>query len=128
MSVTVTDDDTPGLVLSATDLGVAEGGDGTFTVALATQPTGSVTVTVSSGDTGAATASPASLSFTTANYSTSQTVTVTGVQDAMTRTPTRAVTSISRGRDGNTAAATTDSVSSSVSVEADGRRHTGAWW
>ena len=50
-------------------------------MALSTQPTTAVTVTVSSGDTGAATVSPASLSFTTADYSTSQTVTVTGVQD-----------------------------------------------
>ncbi|MCY3968688.1 MAG: NBR1-Ig-like domain-containing protein [Acidobacteria bacterium] len=81
VSVTVTDDDTQGLVLSATDLSVAEGGNGTFTVALSTQPTGAVTVSVSSGDTGAATVSPASLSFTAADYSTSQTVTVTGVQD-----------------------------------------------
>ena len=60
VSVTVTDDDSKGLVVSATELGVAEGGNGTFTVALATQPTGLVTVSVSSGDTGAATASPAS--------------------------------------------------------------------
>ena len=109
VSVTVTDDDTQGLVLSATDLGVAEGGNGTFTVALSTQPTTAVTVTVSSGDTGAATVSPASLSFTTADYSTSQTVTVTGVQDDDAENESTTVgLSASGGDYGN--------VSSSVSV------------
>ena len=110
VSVEVTDDDTQGLVLSATDLGVAEGGNGTFTVALATQPTGSVTVTVSSGDTGAATASPASLSFTAADYSASQTVTVTGVQDDDADNEDTSISLSASGGDyGN--------VSSSVSVE-----------
>ena len=40
VAVTVTDNDTPGLVLDPTSLTVAEGGRGTYTVALATQPTG----------------------------------------------------------------------------------------
>ena len=52
--VTVTDDDTAGLVLSATTLGVDEAGQNTYTVKLQTQPT--TTVTVSSDDPGAATA------------------------------------------------------------------------
>ena len=54
--VTVTDDDTAGLMLSATTLGVDEAGQNTYTVKLQTPPTVTVTVTVSSGDTGAATA------------------------------------------------------------------------
>ena len=53
--VTVTDDDTAGLVLSATTLGVDEAGQNTYTVKLQTQPTTTVTVTVSSDDPGAAT-------------------------------------------------------------------------
>ena len=68
MSVSVTDDDTANLVASS--LTVGEAGSGTFTVKLATQPSGSVTVAVSSDDTGAATASPASLTFTTADWDT----------------------------------------------------------
>ena len=81
--VTVTDDDTAGLVLSATTLGVDEAGQNTYTVKLQTQPTVTVTVTVSSDDTGAATAtvSGSTLIFTASNWDTEQTVTVEGVDD-----------------------------------------------
>ena len=81
--VTVTDDDTAGLVLSATTLGVDEAGQNTYTVKLQTQPTTTVTVTVSSDDTGAATAtvSGSTLIFTASNWETEQTVTVEGVDD-----------------------------------------------
>ena len=54
--VTVTDDDTAGLVLSTPTLGVDEAGQNTYTVKLQTEPTATVTVAVSSDDTGAATA------------------------------------------------------------------------
>ena len=49
LPVTVTDDDEPAVVLSETDLTVTEGdaAGSTYTVKLATQPTGEVTVTVS---------------------------------------------------------------------------------
>ena len=54
VSVRVTDDDDPGLVVSPSSLTVVEGGaSGSFTVKLATQPTAGVSVSVSSGDTGA---------------------------------------------------------------------------
>ena len=53
---------------------IDEDGSGTFTVALATQPTATVTVDVTSGDT-EATVSPQTLTFTTANWNTAQTVT-----------------------------------------------------
>ena len=53
----------------------------TYTVALASQPTAEVTVSLSSGNRAAATVSPASLTFTTTNWSAPQTVTVTGVDD-----------------------------------------------
>ena len=79
--VTITDDDTANLVVSEPTLSVGEAGSGDFTVKLATQPSANVSVSVSSGDTGAATVSPASLSFTTANWDTTQTVTVSGVDD-----------------------------------------------
>ena len=48
---------------------------------LATEPSANVTVTVISDDTDAATVSPSALTFTTSNYDTDQTVTVTGVDD-----------------------------------------------
>ncbi len=88
VEVTVTDNDTPGLVLDPTSLTVAEGGSGTYTVKLATQPTGNVTVTVAGasgevtfdtdGDTGG---NQNTLSFTDSTWSTAQTVTVSADQD-----------------------------------------------
>ena len=47
------------------------------------QPTAAVTVAVTSGDTGAATVNKASLSFSTSNWNSAQTVTVTGQDDAI---------------------------------------------
>ena len=80
---------TAGVTVSTAALTVAEeGGTGTYTVVLDTEPTGNVTVTPSSGDTAAATVSPASLSFTTGNWETAQTVTVTGKSDTDPRNET----------------------------------------
>ena len=81
--VNVTDNDTAGLVVVGGPLDVAEGGGtDSFTVALATQPAADVTVTVSSGDPTAASVPDTSLTFTTSNWATDVTVTVTGVEDA----------------------------------------------
>lgn len=55
----------------------------TFTVVLTAQPTSNVVFDVSSADTGEATVSPATLTFTTGNWNVAQTVTVTGVDDAV---------------------------------------------
>ena len=88
VAVTVTDNDRPGLVLDPTALTVAEGGSGTYTVALATQPTGSVTVTVAGAsgevtvDTDSGTdGDQSTLTFTTTTWSTAQTVTVSVDED-----------------------------------------------
>ena len=59
------------------------GGTATFTVVLNTQPTADVTIGLSSSDTTEGTVSPASLTFTTANWNVPQTVTVTGVNDLL---------------------------------------------
>ena len=59
------------------------GGTATFTVVLTTQPTADVTIGLSSSDTTEGTVAPASLTFTTANWNVAQTVTVTGVDDAL---------------------------------------------
>ena len=95
--VTVTDDDTAGLMLSATTLGVDEGGQNTYTVKLQTQPTTTVTVTVSSDDTDAATVSGPTLRFTTSNWDTEQTVTVRGVNDGDSDDETVTVTNTASG-------------------------------
>ena len=97
--VTVTDDDTAGLMLSATTLGVDEAGQNTYTVKLQTEPTVTVTVTVSSDDPGAATAtvSGSTLRFTTSNWDTEQTVTVAGVDDGDSANETVTVTNTASG-------------------------------
>jgi hypothetical protein len=51
-------------------------------VVLTSQPTADVTIALTSSDTTEGTVSPASLTFTTANWQRPQTVTVTGVDDA----------------------------------------------
>ena len=50
---------------------------------LTAQPASDVVLTVTSGDTGEATVGPATLTFTTANWNSPQTVTVTGVNDLL---------------------------------------------
>ncbi len=73
----------PGVTVTPLSLTVNENGStATFTVCLNTQPTADVTINLSSSDTGEITVSPDVLTFTPANYSIPQTVTVTGVDDA----------------------------------------------
>jgi subtilisin-like proprotein convertase family protein len=77
----------PGIIVSKTSLTTSEPNVAdTFTVRLATEPTGDVTMTIESGDTAAGTVSPGELSFSTASgvsggWDVPQTVTVTGVND-----------------------------------------------
>ena len=85
LTVTVTDNNTPGVTVTPTSLTIGEGGSGTYTVVLDTQPTGDVTVTiVDPTDNTDVTAEPAALTFTTTNWDTAQTVTVSAVQDGDT--------------------------------------------
>ncbi len=77
----VTDTTVQGIVTSLPSLSIAEGGSGTFQVRLLAEPSGSVTVALTSQDTGAVTASPASLTFTAANWNTDRDVIATGVAD-----------------------------------------------
>ncbi len=88
VAVTVADNDAPGLVLDPTSLTVAEGASATYTVALATRPTGNVTVTVAgaSGEVtfdtdSAANGDQSTLTFTAATWGTAQTVAVSAGQD-----------------------------------------------
>jgi glutamine cyclotransferase len=83
VSVTNIDDDTAGIVV-APPFGLTTteaGGKAQFTVVLASAPVSDVAVAVSSANTAEGVVSAASLTFTTANWSTPQTVTVTGVND-----------------------------------------------
>ena len=77
-------DATPGLVLSVSSLTVVEGSSATYTVRLAAAPTDTVTVTVAraSGGSTDVTFDQDTLTFTTGNWSTVQTVTVSAAEDA----------------------------------------------
>ena len=70
-----------GVTVTPTSLDVNEGGTGSYTVVLATQPTGDVTVTPASDDTTALTV-PGPLTFTASNWSEPQTVTVNAISDS----------------------------------------------
>ena len=83
LKVTVTDDDR-GIVFTPTSLTVEEGdatGE-TYTVKLATEPSEEVTVTVSGHINTDLTLDETTLTFTTANWNTAQTVTVKAADDA----------------------------------------------
>ena len=82
VAVTVTDDETAGVTVSETTLTVAEGGSGAYTVVLDVQPTSDVVINVTKSGSDDVTVSPATLTFTTANWSTAKTVTVAAAQDA----------------------------------------------
>ena len=93
LAVTVTDYDIPGVTVTPTSLTIGEGGSGTYTVVLDTQPSGDVTVTiVNPTDNTDVTAEPAALTFTTTNWDTAQTVTVSAAQDGDTDDDTATVT------------------------------------
>lgn len=85
VSVRNADDDTAGVTVTPTGglVTTENGGSATFTVTLTSQPTADVTVALSSSDTTEGTVAPASLLFTPLNWSVAQTVTVTGVADAV---------------------------------------------
>ncbi|MEU8006702.1 glycoside hydrolase family 48 protein [Catellatospora sp. NPDC049111] len=96
------------LVVSSTGVSVPEGGTATYTVRLAAQPSGNVTVTntAGSGDTSITVSSGASLTFTTSNWSTPQTVTLAAAEDSDTTNGTRPITVASSGLTSVTVTAT----------------------
>ena len=79
----VTDADQAGIVVAPTaGLTTTEaGGTATFTIRLASEPAAEVTIAMSSSDTTEGVVTPSSLTFTPANWSMDQTVTITGVNN-----------------------------------------------
>ena len=82
VSVTVRDNDTPGVTISETALPLDEGTSGAYTVVLDTEPTATVTVTVEVPNGAELSLLSQSLTFTNSNWNTAQTVTVTALHDA----------------------------------------------
>ncbi len=77
----VFDNDMKRLILPTSPVHVVEGASATFTVALATAPSGDVTVSLTSSDPVVSVSAGASLTFTTSNYATPQTVTLSAAED-----------------------------------------------
>jgi hypothetical protein len=83
VSATNNDNDSAGITVNPTAglVTTEAGGTATFTIKLNTVPSANVTIGLSSSDTTEGTISPSSVTFTPANWDTTQTVTVTGVND-----------------------------------------------
>ena len=102
----------PGSVtVSATNLPIREGDAATYTVALDVEPTENVVIMVSS-DNGDVTTQPASLTFTTGNWQSAQTVSVSAGQDRDKADDTATLSHAASG--GNYDGVTVASVSVSV--------------
>ena len=83
VTVTTTDNDSAGFTISRTTADVSENGTSvTFTVVLNTEPTNTVEFDITSDDLSEARVSPGSLTFSTGNWTVSQTVTITGWDDS----------------------------------------------
>ena len=81
VTLTLEDDDTRGVTVSKSDLDIDEGDDGAYTVVLDSEPTGQVTVTPSRSSGDADVTVSGALTFTTADWDTARTVTVSAAQD-----------------------------------------------
>ncbi|HSW00004.1 MAG TPA: choice-of-anchor D domain-containing protein, partial [Sedimentisphaerales bacterium] len=90
---TILNDDYPVIVVDRDLLVIPEGSTAAFRVKLSTQPASAVTVTVSrySGDSDIAVSEGTSLTFTTGNWDTYQTVTLLAVQDTDTTSGTATI-------------------------------------
>ena len=98
------EEDPVGVTVTPTALEVSEGSTETYQVTLAGEPSADVTLTVASSDTDKVTVSSSSLTFTTGNWDTAQTVTVTAEEDddgiAEEETITHTAASTDTGYDG----------------------------
>ena len=131
VTVNITDNDTVSVVVteSGGSTAVTEGGaTDTYTVVLNSQPSATVTITLAKTPTNQVTTSPTStLSFTTSNWNTPQSVTVTAVNDTLiegTHTATITHTASGGGYTGVTIASVTvnitDNDTSGVTVTQSG--------
>ncbi len=129
VSVANTDNDTAAFVVaeSSGTTRINEGSTGntdTFTVVLASQPTSNVVFSVTSSDTTSATVDSATLTFTSGNWSTPQTVTVSSVSDAnsTSETPIITISIVDASSDDTFDALSDQTVSVAVTDDDGGRR------
>ena len=113
-TVTINDDDERGVQVIPTTLTVPEGGDGTYTVVLTSEPTGDVTVTPlhGSGDTDVTVSG--ALTFTTVDWDVAQTVAVSAASDADAENDTATIGHTIAGADYGVNGVTADDVTATV--------------
>jgi hypothetical protein len=127
VSATNQDNDVAGLVATPSSglVTTEAGGTATFQLTLSSQPAQNVTVSVASGDASEGTASPAGVTFTTANWNVPQTITVTGVNDDVADGDTAYAVQLSatstdtgyNGRTGTVSATNTDNDVAGITVD-----------
>ncbi len=96
-TITITDNDTVGLVVRPSAVTVGEGASQTYTVALATEPSATVTVTIGGTSGTDLSVDDASLEFTASAWGTAQTVTVSAGEDADAANDTATLTHAASG-------------------------------
>lgn len=95
-TITATDDDTQNISISGTTT-LNEGGSGSLSVSLTKEPSSDVIVNLSSNNTSSLTLASSSLTFTSTNYSTPQSVVINSLQDANQTSETVTITASSSG-------------------------------
>jgi VCBS repeat-containing protein len=117
VAVRNTDNDRAGLTLTGGPLTTRETGTSApFSLVLTSQPTGDVTVTLSGLDNTEGSLSATTLTFTSGNWNTAQTVTVTGVDDPLIDgTQAYTLSATTSSSDGNYGGANAHSASVAVS-------------
>ena len=114
-TVSIDDDDGAGVTVSVAGLTIDEGGSGTYTIKLDSQPTANVTVTINDPSVNTdVTAEPASLIFSSSDWSTAQTVTVNVAQDEDTMDETATVTHSVTSTDSSYSGASANNVDVSI--------------
>ena len=127
VTVTVEDNDTAGVTVSEMALTVTEADTtgGSYTVVLDSQPTADVVVTIAGHSGTDVTPAPATLTFTSMNWETAQTVTVTAVTDADTTNDTVSLTHSAASTDANYSGITIAGVTVTVNDDTSNNLATG---
>ena len=98
-TVSITDNDTRGVTVTPTSLRISEGDTGEYTVVLDSEPTADVTVTIDAPTNTDITVDKPSLTFTSSNWSSPQTVEASGSEDADDADDTGTITHTVSGGD-----------------------------
>ena len=99
VGVRVNDSNSRDVIVSEPTLALSEGSNITYTVELASQPTATTTVSITITGDAQLTIDPTELTFTTSNWNTPQTITVTATQDEGSSDNTATLNHVASGSD-----------------------------